>query len=113
MRARLMYVGVLSLAIVTLSLAVSTQGVLGDPPPRGDAVVYVTSQNLYYDTVINESLPLNGPFQLLEMGADGLFTEFGPGDQEYVGGRWMADFDGDGECDYFSCPLLDPGRENP
>ena len=82
---------------------------------RGDGpVIFVTSQRLYFDSIVTrDPLPPHGPFQLLEMGANGLQTEFGPGDVGYVGGRWMEDIDGDGELHYFSCPLLGPGRENP
>ena len=82
---------------------------------RGDGgVVYVRNQGLYYDTFVTANpLPPNGPFQLLEMGPHGAETDFGPGDPGYVGGRWMADFDGDGNFDYFLCPLLGPGREEP
>jgi hypothetical protein len=79
-------------------------------------VVYVTSQDRYYDTIVLGSLPFNGTenFQLLEMtGPTGLQTEFGPMDTGYYGGRWWVD-DGDGEMGdedtYFLCPLLGPGR---
>ena len=103
-----------AIVVVGAVLALSTPGANGDPPPRGDVVVFVTSQGLYYDSIVNGPLPPRGPFQLLEMGANGLQTEFGPGDTGYRGGRWMMDGDGDGEIDtYFSCPLLPPGRENP
>ena len=76
-------------------------------------VVYVTSQGLYFDTFVSaQALPMHGPFQKLENGV----TEFGPGDQGYVGGRWWID-DGDGimnENDTFLlCPLLGPGRTAP
>jgi hypothetical protein len=87
---------------------------------RGDGpIIYVTSQGLFYDSIVTAgSLPPVGRFQLLEppsvMGAD-LQTEFGPGDPEYVGGRWWVDENGDGVMDgddsYFSCPLLAPGRD--
>jgi hypothetical protein len=82
---------------------------------RGDGpVVYVTSQDLYYDSIITiDPLPDQGPFQLLEMGPNGLQTEFGPGDRGYVGGRWIEDIDGDGVYHTFSCPLLGPGRDTP
>jgi hypothetical protein len=78
------------------------------------AVVYVTSQGLYYDTfVAQDPLPMQGKFQLL---ADGR-TEFGPGDAGYLGGRWWEDSNGNGVQDpddhYFLCPLLPPGRETP
>lgn len=56
---------------------------------------------------------MEGPFQKLEMGANGLETEFGPGDPGYVGGRWWVDVNGDEKMDvgdkFFSCPLLGPG----
>ncbi len=87
---------------------------------RGDGpVVYVTGQDLFYDSIITaDPLPPKGPFQLLEMaGPSGLQTEFGPGDPGYLGGRWWVDVNGNGEQDegddYFSCPLLGPGRDSP
>jgi hypothetical protein len=50
-------------------------------------------------------------------GPSGLFTEFGPRDTGYVGGRWWVDVNGNGEMDdgdsFFLCPLLPPGREEP
>jgi hypothetical protein len=95
----------------------------GGPPPvteDGDRVrvtVYVTSQGLYYDSIVGPSLPPNGPFQKLEMGANGLETEFGPGDPGYLGGRWWIDDNGNGVMDdgdvFFSCPLLGLGSETP
>lgn len=97
-----------SVAMLSMSREVAAGG-------RGDGpIVYVRSQGLYYDSIITaDPLPAKGPFQLLEMGPNGLETEFGPGDTGYVGGRWKEDFDGDGEFHYFLCPLLGPGRENP
>ncbi len=87
---------------------------------RGNGpIVFVTGQGLYYDSIVTaDPLPFKGRFQKLEMGgASGLQTEFGPGDQEYVGGRWWMDVNGNGEMDdtdhYFSCPLLGPGRDAP
>jgi hypothetical protein len=76
-------------------------------------VVYVSSQGLYYDTFVSaQSLPFHGRFQKLDNGV----TEFGPGDQGYVGGRWWID-DGNGIMDandtYLLCPLLGPGRTSP
>ena len=77
-------------------------------------VVFVTGQQLYYDSiVVADPLPSFGPFQLLIKGADGLETQYGPGDPQYRGGRWKEDFDGDGTFHYFLCPLLGPGREEP
>jgi hypothetical protein len=89
---------------------------------RGDGpIVYVTGQNLYYDSIITVSpekgLPMEGPFQKLEMngpGPFGLQTQYGPGDPGYVGGRWWVDANGNNEMDegdvFFLCPLLGPGR---
>jgi hypothetical protein len=78
------------------------------------AIVYVTSQGLYFDTfVARDPLPMEGKFQLLENGT----TEFGPGDPGYLGGRWWEDLNGNGVQDasdhYFLCPLLPPGRTTP
>jgi hypothetical protein len=77
-------------------------------------VVYVTSQGLYYDTfAARDPLPMEGKFQLLVSGT----TEFGPGDPEYLGGRWWEDLNGNGVQDqgdhFFLCPLLPPGRHMP
>jgi hypothetical protein len=79
---------------------------------RGNGpIIYVTSQGLFYDSIVTaDPLPPKGPFQVLDVGPMGLQTEFGPGDPEYVGGRWVEDIDGDGVLHYFSCPLLGPGR---
>ena len=79
-------------------------------------VVYVTGQDLFYDSIVLADLPAKGPFQLLEtgVGPSGLQTEFGPGDMGYVGGRWWVDANENGLMDeedaYFLCPLLGPGR---
>lgn len=80
-------------------------------------VVYVTSQGLFYDSIVLTDLPAHGRFQQLfpGVGPSGLETEFGPGDHGYVGGRWWVDANQDGEMDdgdhYFLCPLLGPGRD--
>jgi hypothetical protein len=81
---------------------------------RTPGVVYVTSQGLYYDTfVVQDPLPMEGVFQLLEEGR----TEFGPGQPGYLGGRWWEDENGnsvqDSEDHFFLCPLLPPGRPTP
>lgn len=84
---------------------------------RGDGAlgtIYVSGQGLYYDTFVSaETLPPHGRFQKLE----GNVTEFGPGDQGYVGGRWWIDKNGNNEMDegdtYLLCPLLGPGRTEP
>jgi len=83
-------------------------------------VIYVTSQGLFYDSIVLTDLPQHGDFQKLEAaGPSGLQTEFGPGDGAlgYRGGRWWMDANGDGVMDgddaYFMCPLLGPGRDTP
>lgn len=78
-------------------------------------VIYVTSQGLYYDSIVVADLPAKGPFQQLIPGSNGLETEFGPGEPGHLGGRWWIDINGDGVMDngdrFFLCPLLGPGRE--
>lgn len=86
---------------------------------EGAPVVFVTSHGLYYDSIVAaEDLPVRGRFQkLVAVDGIGLMTEFGPGDKDYVGGRWWLDKNGDNEMDdmdaYFLCPLLGPGRIDP
>jgi hypothetical protein len=103
------------IALGVAAVAVLATASISSGAGRGDGpIIFVRSQGLYYDSIVTaDPLPNKGPFQLLEMGPNGLETEYGPGDRGYVGGRWMEDFDGDGEFHYFSCPLLGPGRENP
>jgi hypothetical protein len=117
---------------VTLSLIVLALGLVAFAPTaladrggtggRGDGpVIYVYGQELFYDSIVAaKPLPWKGPFQKLEMGGPspfGLQTEFGPGDPEYRGGRWWVDSNPNGYQDalddYFSCPLLGPGRAEP
>ncbi len=76
-------------------------------------VVYVVDQGLCYTSVVApNSLPDEGPFQLLMpsnvCGSGTFMTQFGPGDPGYVGGRWQT---GDGTR--FSCPLIGPGYAPP
>ena len=96
-------------AMALASLALLTEDARAN---RGDGalgVVYVQSQGLYYDTFVAvDELPPRGRFQLLVNGT----TMWGPGDKGYVGGRWKVP-DGEGGYNYFLCPLLGPGRENP
>jgi hypothetical protein len=102
----LLVVGMLSMVAVVPAFANRGHGALG--------VVYVSSQGLYYDTFVSaETLPMHGRFQKLDNGV----TEFGPGDQGYVGGRWWVDNNGNDIMDagdsYLLCPLLGPGRTSP
>lgn len=93
--------------------------VRGGTGGRGDGpIIYVTSQGLYYDSIVTaDPLPWKGPFQELYVEEGRLETEFGPGDRGYVGGRWWMDTNPNGYQDaedrYFLCPLLGPGREAP
>lgn len=100
----------------TLDTASSSRAGRGGGPLQRP-VVYVTSQGLFYDSIVTaDPLPMKGRFQKLEMGPNGLQTEFGPGDPGYLGGRWWMDTNGNDEMDagdhYFLCPLLGPGRES-
>lgn len=105
-------------AVIVSQFALSTT-VLAKGRGGGELLtIYVISQDLYYDTFKTTDLPPRGKFQQLYPGAEmGPSTEYGPGDQGYVGGRWWVDTNNDGEMDdmdvYFSCPLLGPGREQP
>ncbi|MDH3242494.1 MAG: hypothetical protein OEO83_17715 [Alphaproteobacteria bacterium] len=110
-------------ALMVVAFATAGESLAGQPPtspppgvPRGmGPQVYVASQGLVYDTIVLGDLPFEGRFQKLEpgVGPTGLQTEFGPGDPEYVGGRWWVDANMSGDMDdedvYFLCPLLGPG----
>lgn len=119
----------IGMIIVSIFVAVDVWADRGGEGGRGDGpVIYVTSQGLYYDSIVTaDPLPPRGPFQqLFPPGTnpdplediDTLSTEYGPGNIGYVGGRWWVDVDGNGEMDegvdhFFSCPLLGPGRTEP
>lgn len=105
---------VAAIALVAVVVASNTD-VSAEGGGRGNGpIIYVRSQGLYYDSIITaDPIPAKGSFQLLEMGPNGLETDFGPGDRGYLGGRWMEDFGGTGTFHYFSCPLLGPGRTQP
>ena len=102
---------VAALGLFTLGSASATT----PPKPLPRVVVYVESQDLCYDSIVTaQNLPDRGPFQTLapdleeNCGAGSLITEFGPGDQGYVGGRWELTLLS-GEVVHFMCPLLGPG----
>jgi len=105
-------------ATVALTVLLATTAVGKDRTTgRGTGpVVYVESQDLFYDSIVLADLPNKGRFQQLipGTGPSGLATEFGPGDVGYLGGRWWIDLNEDGYMDdddaYFLCPLLGPGR---
>ena len=106
--------GLLAVAMAVPALA---QGKSGDSKGRAgtEVSIYVTSQNLVYDSIVKTELPMHGNFQKLEMsGPTGLQTEFGPGAPGYLGGRWWLDANDNGVQDdgdaFFICPLLGPGQ---
>jgi hypothetical protein len=121
----------IGMIIISIFVAVNAVPVFagGGPVPRDEdgnrirPVVYVTSQGLFYDSIVGPALPQEGPFQrLFPPGANPdwpegttLSTEYGPGNPGYVGGRWWMDVNGNDEMDegdsFFSCPLLGPGEE--
>jgi hypothetical protein len=117
----------IGMIIILIFVSVNVWADRGGEGGRGDGpVIYVASQNLYYDSIVAaDPLPQRGPFQQLFPpetnpdlpGFDMLSTEYGPGNSGYVGGRWWVDTDGDGAMnagdDFFSCPLLGPGRTAP
>jgi len=79
--------------------------------------IFVTSQGLYYDSiVVADPLPFKGRFQQLVPDANGLSTEYGPGEVGHLGGRWWVDVNDNQTMDendhYFLCPLLGPGRDH-
>lgn len=78
-------------------------------------VIFVTSQGLYYDSIVLSDVPNQGNFQQLIPGENGLETDYGPGEVGHLGGRWWLDLNGDGIRNdgdkFFLCPLLGPGRE--
>jgi len=106
-----------TVAVVSATLLINTSAFAKEHKGRGSGpVVYVTSQGLYYDSiVVVDPLPMRGNFQQLIPSMNGLETEFGPGEPGHLGGRWWIDVNEDGAMDtgdkFFLCPLLGPGRE--
>jgi hypothetical protein len=100
-----------------MSFAGLAQAGRGGNGKKTFGTVYVKTQGLYFDTfAAADALPHEGPFQDIYIDANGIGqTDFGPGDKNYVGGRWQV-------VDpvthlptgtYFLCPLLGPGRTSP
>ena len=117
-----------AVAVLGTAMLINTEAYAGNHGNRMKGrgtgpIVYVTSQGLFYDSIVLTDLPNKGKFQKLEMtGPTGLQTEFGPGDVGHYGGRWWVDSQEEGdegygvmddEDAYFLCPLLGPGRETP
>ncbi len=117
----------LSLAVLVFVLSALSFPLASAKPagiPRGTDVVYVIGQGKYYDTVVpidtEKQLPFKGPFQQIIPGGVSPVagsTQYGPGDPEYLGGRWWVDVNPNGYPDendiFFLCPLLGPGRDTP
>ena len=108
---------IISAAIVIGAVVVTSSTAFAREKGRGGEnapVVFVTSQGLYYDSIVLADLPQKGEFQQLVPTMHGLTTEYGPGEVGHLGGRWWIDVDGDGSMNdgdkFFLCPLLGPGR---
>ena len=67
-------IGLCGLAAILIGVVMAPQAIAGG---RGDEpIIYVTSQDLFYDSIITaDPLPLMGPFQELEM-AGQVFDQF-------------------------------------
>jgi hypothetical protein len=107
-------------AALTPVLCAATAMAAGRGNNDGLGTIYVESQGLYYQTFKTTDLPPIGRFQPLDPTGSpggGPSTPYGPGDKDFVGGRWWVDTNLDGQMDagdtYFSCPLLGPGQPHP
>ena len=114
------------LTIVMAVPALATNGKSADDHGRSDSDLTIvvtggtltTDDDVTYDSIALGNLPMKGRFQLLEPNTTGsaspLMTEFGPGDRDYVVGRWWIDVNEDGMQNagdkFFLCPLLGPGH---
>lgn len=110
-------VGLLTIAMAVPALASNGKSDQSSGRPNTEnPVILVTSTGLYYDSIVKADLPMQGRFQQLIPTPEGLTTEFGPGDKEFVGGRWWLDANMDGVMNvgdaFFLCPLLGPGRDH-
>lgn len=108
-------VGLLTIVMAVPALASNGKSAHSNGRPSSEAVqVTVLSTGLTYDSIVKADLPMKGRFQQLIPTADGLTTQYGPGDRGYVGGRWWVDANGDDEMNegdaFFLCPLLGPGH---
>ena len=109
-------VGLLTIVMAVPALASNDKSGDSNGRPGSPVQVTVLSTGLTYDSIVKAHLPMKGPFQQLIPTAEGLTTEFGPGDQGYVGGRWWLDNTEagvvgvmDAADSFFVCPLLGPG----
>ena len=113
MRRSIILLGMVAMLVMALAVPAFARG---QGNPHGQPEVYVTSQGLAYDSIVLTAIPFveGAPYQELEFaGPTGLQTEWGPGDRDFVGGRWWIDENSDGLMDagdsFFICPLLGPG----
>ena len=120
LRSLLAAAALMVFAIATAGESFAAQPPTSPPPgvPRGTGpIIYVPDHGLAYESIALGTLPFQGSFQeLMAGGPTGLMTEFGLGDEGYVGGRWWLDssepFGVMNEGDtFFLCPLLGPGYE--
>ena len=106
--------GLLAVAMALPAIASSGKSADSNGRPGSSVKVTVLSSGLTYESIVAADLPMRGRFQQLIPTDDGLFTQYGPGDHGYVGGRWWVDANGNGTMDegdaFFLCPLLGPGR---
>lgn len=108
-------VGLLTIVMAVPALASNGKADYSSGRPGSPVQVTVTGgdTDVVYDSIVTADLPMHGRFQQLIETADGLTTEFGPGDPGYVGGRWWLDGNNNNMMDAgetFLCPLLGPGR---
>ena len=113
-----MFVGIAVAVLLVTSISAAGLGRSGRGRGNNETgTVFVKSQGLYYDTFVPvDALPHEGPFQDIYMNEEGIgVTEFGPGDQGYVGGRWQVvdPVTHEPVGVYLLCPLLGPGRTSP
>ena len=111
-------IGTAYLICGALMLPLTAQAKARDTGRGTGPVIYVTSLGQYFDSIVLTDLPpMQGRFQQLIPGMNGLETEYGPGQPGHLGGRWWLDSNEDGMMDaedaYFMCPLLGPGRDQP
>ncbi len=96
------------IVLAASSLAFAQAALAENPTVRFGEVTIADGTVLRTVILTQTSLPVKGPFQVLEMDEGGnLSTEFGPGDVGYVGGRWVLQTE-QGPV-YFMCPLLGGG----
>ena len=113
-------VGLLTIVMAVPALASNGKSGESNGRPGSSLTIIVTggdddpTNDVVYDSIVKANLPMSGPFQELTAVGDDHFTDFGPGDKGFVGGRWWVDVNGSGYMDdgdaFFICPLLGPGR---